>query len=530
KPVTDPAALSRLAPEARAAVRTADLSSISGLEFRAMPVFGFGARRRPAPVVLEGEEALSLAQYPNEGFLRVAEGAGHVRGLMTDQGFQQRGVAAKPAHGFFSGDSSLARFAGAKDLMVRGYWKYYWADLTSRVKSIDPVAGAVVLSVAEAGDEPRVKAADRAEPGNPFWFVNALEALDRPGEWYIDNAEKRLYVWPRAAGAVSVSVTTRDMVAAEALHDVAFEGVSFDGGGAMAAVFSSCTNVAVRGCSFRGFGISAVEIKRSRRVVVEDCAFADFGRTALFVDGGERKTLEAGGLAVRRCTFARNSMYGRVHPAILVGGVGVEVSRCTMHDMPSSALRLEGNDHLVVSNHVSRVCYECDDNAAVDIYRNPSYAGCRFLYNLFEDCGRAGGFADCGQCAIRFDGNISGMTVRGNTFRRCGTCYFGAININGGRLNVVDSNVFEDCAKGVTVFFYPDWHWRRIFWGDNHHAVFIRKECFEDLRIREGVYAARYPGMARLPETPQVNFITRNRAIGGVVADRLPAATVVYGN
>ena len=90
--------------------------------------------------------------------------------------------------------------------------------------------------------------------------------------------------------------------------------------------------------------------------------------------------------------------------------------------------------------------------------------------------------------------------------------------------------MFEDCAKGVTVFFFPDWHWRYIWRGGNHHAVFIRRECFENLGIREGVYAERYPGMAQLPELPQVNFVTRNRGVGCPVYDRLPPATALYGN
>ena len=69
-----------------------------------------------------------------------------------------------------------------------------------------------------------------------------------------------------------------------------------------------------------------------------------------------------------------------------------------------------------------------------------------------------------------------------------------------------------------------------LFPGGNHHAVFIRRECFENLGIREGVYAERYPGMAQLPELPQVNFVTRNRGVGCPVYDRLPPATALYGN
>lgn len=148
---------------------------------------------------------------------------------------------------------------------------------------------------------------------------------------------------------------------------------------------------------------------------------------------------------------------------------------------------------------------------------------------VFEDCG-GGEIAECGQAAIRFDGNISGMTVYGNVIRRSGTCYFGAININGGRNNVIDSNRFEDCPLAVSTFFYPPWHWREIFEGTDKNARYVRDQTEGRINVRQPPYSTAYPSLAQIRHLPQFNFITRNRAVNGVVDPGCPAPTALYGN
>jgi hypothetical protein len=67
-----------------------------------------------------------------------------------------------------------------------------------------------------------------------------------------------------------------------------------------------------------------------------------------------------------------------------------------------------------------------------------------------------------GQAAIRFDDAISGMLVYGNVFIRSANGNFGAIQMNSGRDNIMDNNLFIDCSRGVSGGWNPNNSvWRR---------------------------------------------------------------------
>ena len=72
---------------------------------------------------------------------------------------------------------------------------------------------------------------------DPFYFVNALEFLDEPGEWYLDNAAGLLYYWPRdgedmtTAGVVAPRLETLVRLVGSVdrpVHDIEFHGLTFE--------------------------------------------------------------------------------------------------------------------------------------------------------------------------------------------------------------------------------------------------------------------------------------------------------------
>ena len=106
-------------------------------------------------------------------------------------------------------------------------------------------------------------------------------------------------------------------------------------------------------------------------------------------------------------------------------GCGHRIVRNDFHDLPSSAVRIGGNEHLFASNLVERVVQESDDQGAVDMWGNPTYRGNKFIHNIFRDVGCGGAFVRCGQGGIRFDDSISGNLVYGNRFDNCSRAHFG---------------------------------------------------------------------------------------------------------
>jgi hypothetical protein len=124
-----------------------------------------------------------------------------------------------------------------------------------------------------------------------------------------------------------------------------------------------------------------------------------------------------------------------------------------------------------------------------------------FRYNRFENCGKTGPEpAVCGQAAIRFDDAISGMQVYGNIFIRSANFGFGAVQINGGRDNVMDNNLFIDCKQGIS----GGYNARNGVW-----IGAAAKPPPADYYIN-GLYLARYPEMAAMLVPPGINHAWRN--------------------
>jgi hypothetical protein len=162
--------------------------------------------------------------------------------------------------------------------------------------------------------------------------------------------------------------------------------------------------------------------------------------------------------------------------------------------MPSSAMRIEGNDHLIELNVVRNVVQESDDQGGIDMFGNPLYRGVVIRWNRWSDI--VGG-THCGAAGIRLDDMISGITLHGNLFERCGAALFGGVQIHGGKENLVDGTVFIDCFAGGSF----------SRWGEKRWLESI--EQFLPQANREP-YATRYPDLAGIKKDADVSFISRN--------------------
>ena len=502
--VTDPEVLSRLPAKARGRVLYCNVRAAGYRPCEAPSPYGVGSKacRRAITDLYSDGAWMQPARYPNEGFLRTEVGG----------------------HGYFSASKEICdAFAKERHLLATGFWKHLWLDATVKVRSAEDGSGRFNVV------EPRGFDMSSA-PGKPYFLCNALCALDRAGEWYLDSETGVLYLWPLE--------NTRELVLSECsivflrmtkLHDVVFEGIVFENGRLDAVEMRNCSNVEFRKNIVRNFGRHGITAKNVKKVRISNNIFTGFGARAIYVSGGERKTLTPAENVISDNEIAFVERRERTYmPGLAVEGCGMDIARNHFHDMPSSAMRIEGNDYRVVSNLIERVVTESDDQGGIDIYRDPSYAGVWIAFNRFRDIGSpsdADDFASCGQAAVRLDGNVSGMTVYSNVFERCGRLGFGAVQINGGRNNRVEGNRFVDCWSGVSISYFSPMKWKAVMKD-------LRKLYEERVDIRSPPYSTKYPGIATLDEqTVQTNYVVRNVLVRteNLVSTRSPDV-LVYGN
>jgi hypothetical protein len=92
------------------------------------------------------------------------------------------------------------------------------------------------------------------------------------------------------------------------------------------------------------------------------------------------------------------------------------------------------------------------------------------------------------------------MLVYGNVFVRSANAGFGAVQINSGRDNVMDNNLFVDCKQGISGGYYP---------GNEVWTQAAAKRLPAGFYIND-LYLQRYPEMAAMLVQPGINHVWRS--------------------
>jgi hypothetical protein len=487
----------QLPAEARAQIWIADLRPNGVTNLLPLKLGGFasgnGFRTHPAHELFFNGQAMSLARGPNEGFLKISQ----VAVKDGTKGYDRQG--SKTGQFFVEGDR-LRRWVNEPDLLLYGYWFWDWADSYERVATVDPEQRLITLA--------RPWHTYGFSVGAPFYAVNALSELDAPGESYLDRAGLKVLLVPPSdprEATIEMSLFDAPMVELQDVSWTSFCGLTWELGSADAIRVRGGAHCLFAGCVVRHFAGTGIEIRGGRQHGLRSCDVYSLGRGGTAISGGNRNTLEPGGHFVENCDIHDLSRIDHTYtPAVILDGVGHRLAHNRMHDIRSSALRVGGNDHLIEYNEVYRVVTESDDQGGVDMFGNPTYRGNVYRYNYWHHIGNWRGIGDqpkCGQAGIRLDDAICGTRIFGNVFERCsaGKLGFGGVQIHGGKDNVIENNLFLDCAAMVSCSPWDEKRWRD----------YVAK-ALQARDIDRALYEQRYPELASLPENANRNSIRRN--------------------
>lgn len=504
--VTDAKALARLPASAHGKVLSADLRSVGYNAFAPLAPYGFqikGADQRYVDLYCDGK-ALALARQPNDGWYEIGDVP-----KAGGRTFRAKDVP----------DLSPWTKEREPELMALGYWKFFWADETVEVDAVDPKTGLVTIRNRGGYTEPVT--------GKTFRFVNALAAVDEPGEWFLDRREGRLYVYPpKEATGDSRYVLSRfgeAFISLTGAHDVRLEGLVLQHGRRHAVTVNNVSGLVFAGNVVRRFGGMGMLAENVRGTQVSDNVFHTFGLTACDMSSGDRKTLTAGGLVVANNEFSDTGRAQRTYtPGLRANGVGIEIVHNHFHDIPSSAMAPGGNDHYIGWNLVERVVTESDDQGGIDMFGHTDWAGIRMAWNVWRDIGGCGDqrFV-AGRAGIRLDDAISGMYIYGNRFIDCSRGHFGGVQVHAGRFNEIENNLFVGGEAGISFSSWGPDGWKAYF-----GRGYIQDWLTKDVNVNAEPYLSRYPHMRGLADAPMTNWVSRNvfAAVGKVFRQPQTAA------
>ena len=514
RPISDSGATAeawqRLSPAARSHVLAADLRAQGISDYGSLEPVGFGRGRRPTALeVFHGDRRMTLARWPDHSFVNVARVDVPGRSGTDDVPWDASSDEPNRSFEYFGDRPRGWREPG--EALVHGYWTYDWADSYQRIESIDLDARLVTT------DQP---GAYGYTTGQRYYYLNVLEELDSPGEWYLDRQAGLLYFWPPGDPspqevAVTVSLLAEPVIALRGASHVLFRDITVECCRGDAIAISGGHAATVCCCKVRNTGEYGIRVEEGTGHRIERCLIHHTGAGGVSLSGGDRRTLTPGGHVVENCDIHHFSRLQLTYtPGVDLHGVGHRVAHNHLHDAPHTAVLLTGNDHVVELNEIDHVCTQTGDAGAFYMGRDWTERGNVVRHNFFHDLGIFG-YGRHGVRAVYLDDCASGTTIYGNVFLRCTR----AVLIGGGRDNRVQNNLFVHCEPAIQLDGRGQClteQWRDMVYN-------TMRPRLEEMNHHEPPYAERYPQLAELDAVyeagegfaPTGNVIASNLCYGG---------------
>jgi len=476
--VQDPAILDRLDPAARKEVYQANLKAQGIDDFGQLKSRGFARGTSPAALELFFQDKpMNLARWPNDSFVKIvgftkAKDNGHGRRLGELSG------------GFnYEGDRPN-RWKDTSDIWVHGYWAYDWANSYEHIASIDLEKRLIKTSPPHGNYGFRV--------GGRFCFLNVLEELDEPGEWYLNRKSGILYFWPPAPinrGKTMVSTVESPLFHLNGASYISIRGLTIECARGAGVRISVGNNNFVADCLLRNLGNYGVTVNGGREHKVVGCEICETGDGGISLRGGDRKTLTPAGHFAHNNHIHHVARWSRCYvPAVSMSGVGIRASNNLIHNHPHCAILFGGNDHIIELNEIHHVCLETGDVGAIYTGRDYTFRGNVIRHNFIHHTGGVG----MGSMGIYMDDCVSGTYIYGNVLWKLHRAVF----LGGGRDFKVENNIFIDCDPAIDIdgrglSKSPVWH---------NMVYKTMKERLERMDWKQPPYSTRYAELADLKE------------------------------
>ncbi|HQH63159.1 MAG TPA: dockerin type I repeat-containing protein, partial [Clostridiales bacterium] len=160
-----------------------------------------------------GGTSLPRPRFPKEGELNVAS-VNHADELAPDSTYFKANLS------FNANPADMFAFHNLKDVDVRIL--HFWKDELIPLESFDPATGYVRLSKPSSMT---------ISEGDRYFFENVFEALDEPGEWYLDQVTGKLAYVPEPSEDIASTVLyagkLERIMSIDSVDGIVFEGITF---------------------------------------------------------------------------------------------------------------------------------------------------------------------------------------------------------------------------------------------------------------------------------------------------------------
>ena len=217
-------------------------------------------------ILFNEETTLRRTRYPETGYFFVEKDSPD---LLVEPGHHEvhngfKGMATK--------EGDFKNFYNSQDVLIRIL--HYWKDEMLNVKSFDEETNTVMFS--------RLSSMSVYE-GHKYFLENVFEALNEPGEWYLDKTQGKLYYVPfenETADSLTLwGSELETMVSVNGVDGVRFEDVTFRGNG-----FNLTLNGTGREFTQAAYDATpCISVENSKNFAITHCRFKDIAACAVFM-------------------------------------------------------------------------------------------------------------------------------------------------------------------------------------------------------------------------------------------------------
>ena len=458
--------------------------------------------------LFNGTEQLSVPRYPAEGYFIVnklcpEDDLWTAENTPWNFTLGQRSFCADPA--------DLTEFTNPTDVQVRVL--HYWHDELMYLTDVDYATGKLSLSRPSAM---LIQTIDR------FYFENVFEALDAPGEWYLDRVTNKLYYVPEegeSADALTLKASSLELLLdLDGVSGIAFEGIRFtetdwnvptpteegwrgekDIDALQAALdvkgvvtVKHAENVSFTHCEFTNLGADGVKFMNgARHCRVDSCLFRNIAATGVFIGGANGQPEDPETCADITVTNNLIDGYGRKFYC----AIGVHITYCDGAEVSHNEIT-DGYYTAISCGWIWGYVYHLTKNIKITdnliynigqgwlsdmggIYMLGIQPGTVLSGNVIHNVAADPGEGGYGGWGIYLDEGSSRMLVEKNLVFCCGSqCY----NIHYGEGNVIRNNIGALSAEGqvsvgtrseshAAAFYYDN-----IFVTDNGAPIYLHMQ------------------------------------------------------
>ncbi|SDS22682.1 Right handed beta helix region [Paenibacillaceae bacterium GAS479] len=438
--------------------------------------------------VLSGDQTISGWELHDaaKNIYKAAAGADvetrqlYVDGIRAIRARSEGGLpdAAHDDNGLSTSAIELAGWGNQSDMEM--VFKQMWTNPRGAVEAITLSDGKASIKMKQPGWY-ALRSKGSTSATVPWYYENAYELLDQPGEWYLDRTSDTFFYKPRPGEDLSTAqvsvpkleklVTMRGMEA-EPVHNIQFRGIRFQYStwlepSSALGLPDVQSNVLRRkdpnsGITTESLTPAAVEITEGRSIVFERNRFSQLGSAAINMSGGSQNNriignvfmdLSGSGIQIGEVDMRNPDHYNPLDPGKLEKGHTISNNffyRIGVEYRSSVAIFADYPQNIEIAhNEISNMPYsgitlgwgwgDVDTSNRNNVIRN------NYIHHTMQELVDGGSIYMLG---TSYDITITGNYIKGQKNN------FGAIYLDQGSSNITaENNVIEFAA--IPIFINP---------------------------------------------------------------------------